>query len=360
MTAHHTKNKKLLHATLAGLCLLIIHPTTVLASCRTISGTITADCSWNNSFGTDAENTSNTIRGVLETGEDSSNISSISIAQGATVTIGAFDTVIVGEIDLSGESGSIAIVDGGMIKPSATLWYSSTACDGAPVAAKSQPPGYFGCASCETGDWECDGVCVRKRYRPGCTGDTTDLEYEYLRDGQICDGGEIKSSTSCGYGNWSCSSSCQRTRPHYTCNGTGSCTDYAYSETVNISTNKVCSSGNESTGYCSYGSWSCSNVCTLSRARYRCNGLGSCSYHADNQLSYCGSLQYCSSNSCQSGVCGPKNYGCYNGTCRNLIQPLTCAELGGSCIDSMLCISPGYQCTGPSDCELCCCAPQYY
>ncbi len=96
--------------------------------CPEFSSEILYNCTYTNNLGTNLEN-NNTIVGLHEL-DGTVNNSSLSIASGKTLTINADQELIVGSIDLSGDSGSIVILDGGKIKPGATLWYPDNDNDG--------------------------------------------------------------------------------------------------------------------------------------------------------------------------------------------------------------------------------------
>ncbi len=313
--------KKLAFSVILVSLFAILQVNPIYAQCRIDSGTISSNCTWSNNFGTKADMdtgtaTDHTVRGVLEE-SGGSNTSTITIASGATVTINALDTIIVGQIDLSGDSGQIAIIEGGELKPGSILWYSSTACDSNPVVSKSTPTNdtYSShCSDCSPGAWECNGSCQRQRESSGCS---SDMEYENAPAGDYCSSGSFVSGR-CGYGSWSCEdNSCQRSRPVYTCNGSNSCSQVSFTEWDYISSGKICSGGSEVSGSCGSGSWGCSNNCTRSRDLYACNGSGTCNSYVNDDLDYCSTFEVCSSGSCIKGDCNPFNsdYYCDGETC---------------------------------------------
>lgn len=370
----------------------------IYAQCTNSGGTISSSCSWTNTLGTEKD-TGNDIRGVMDL---SGNIGSITVGDGATVTIRATDTIVLNEINMSGSSGSIVIIDGGTIKPGSNIWYTSTSCDGSTaVVSRTQPENYgTACGSCSAGTWSCSGTCRKKRRRAGCydvweygnvtngniCSDGTEVagecstpgswacdgscrrvralyfcqsgtcsaytQYSNVTQNKICEG-DVETTGYCSYGPYSCATACVRQRTVYRCNGSNSCSYAAGVQNANISSNRVCSNGSEAVGSCATGSWGCSNICTRFRPSYNCNGAGSCSNQSGGTIDYCLSGAVCSSGSCVWGDCGLLGESCSNGSCTS---SNSCASYGGFCTTFLSCASCEGNCTLlVTECADCCC-----
>lgn len=94
--------------------------------------TITGDCSFSDSRGTDA--TGKTIYG-MDPGTGSSNTAALTVESG-TLTITSTEHVAVGTISMTG--GSIAITNGGKITPGGVIYYPDSDSDGYPSSTTPQ------------------------------------------------------------------------------------------------------------------------------------------------------------------------------------------------------------------------------
>ncbi len=110
--------------------------------CPDSSSTISVpyDCYFENSLGSYS---GKTLVG-LHSFSDSSNVTTLSVQSGKSINIGSAQSLVVGEINVSGDSGSIVIEEGGEIKPGAVIWYKDDDQDGypsstEPTVSKTQP-----------------------------------------------------------------------------------------------------------------------------------------------------------------------------------------------------------------------------
>lgn len=149
---------------------------------------------------------------------------------------------------------------------------------------------------------------------------------ENISSGYVCTGSGAKTAVSssnyCNYDEDCDAGDCSATKWYTSCNGTGACrvaTDHtnAASVAVYASTGYTLTStcGTTGTTICSYGSYSCNNICQLIRDSYRCNASHNCAYSVGTSTSDCSSATYCSGGSCVSGLCGADCYGCSGGSC---------------------------------------------
>jgi hypothetical protein len=380
----------------------------VMLGCITSSGTITKECTWNNSLGTDSE-TGRTIRGVHElTGTD--NTGTISIASGVTVTVGAEDLIVVGEIDLSGDSGSIAIVDGGIIKPGGTMYYTDEDNDGyAPnenivlsktgedlihnteVLGYNDPDDYNDCITGDAnhlcGNGDLDGTCsplsAGEHGLAACqrcngtsvdpvniSDNTQDTEGSNICNGlcQACQSGSCGNATAetdpgddCE-GDWTgCQSTCVREGSGGNCDGSGACMTSGTTE--NVASGYVCTGNGDltqvsETNYCNQGNNCSDGDCSASKWYTSCDGSGSCRAGGDSTDAYTVDVYADSGNSLTADCsttgttnCGYGSWSC-SSDCQRQRDQYFCNGSGSCNVDDGLdysYISSGYICSGGSE-----------